>query len=62
MLPDGSGRTEQNLGKKPGGENQKKGNLKKLGNKKRNIKNSRFKPPGLKHFYNAAGNNLVGRL
>jgi hypothetical protein len=29
MLPDGSGRTEQNRGKKTGGENQKKGNLKK---------------------------------
>jgi hypothetical protein len=58
MLPDGSGRTEQNTGKKTGEENQKKGNLKIGWGKKRTEENSMFKPPGSRHFYNTAENPL----
>jgi len=48
MLPDGSGRTEQNPGKKTGEENQKKGKLKigwgkKTEQKKQHVQTARFK-------------------
>jgi hypothetical protein len=48
MLPDGSGRTEQNPGKKTGEENRKKGDLKirwgkKIERRKLHIQTARIK-------------------
>jgi hypothetical protein len=42
MLPDGSGRREQNPGKKTGEENLKKGNLKKGWGKKTQLKKTAY--------------------
>jgi len=50
MLPDGSGRTEQILGKKTGEENQKKGNLKIGWGKKTDRRKQHVQTASIKTF------------
>jgi uncharacterized protein YjbJ (UPF0337 family) len=50
MLPDGSGRTEQNPGKKTGEENQKKGNLKMGWGKKTDRRRQHVQTARIKTF------------